>query len=385
MQKTKYLYDENPYETKFESVVLSCEKTEAGYETVLRETQFFPEQGGQTPDRGWLSGEKVTDVKIRDGVIYHVTEKPMIVGETVSGEVDWERRFGNMQQHTGEHIFSGIVYRTYGYQNVGFHLSDAVVTMDFDGALSREQAAEVERWANEVIYQNLPIEVSFPSDEELAKLDYRSKKEIEGDIRIVTIPKVDICACCAPHVRQTGEIGILKVMSVQSYKGGVRISILCGKRALMAFREKSLLLSELTETLSAGQDELIHHVKRLLEENKNLRYELEREKENALLEKIKKIPKEQENVILFAPASDSRVMRNAVNHLTLCHDGYCGIFSGDDDNGYRFILGSKNKDCNEATKLLREELAAKGGGNAKMIQGSICAKASEITAALSSL
>lgn len=215
MQPTRCLYDEKPYEVEFEAQVLSCEKGEKGYQVILDQTQFFPEQGGQTPDQGSLHLKKpkteennvrVLDVQITDGIIIHTTDAPLEEESRVVGSVDWDYRFSNMQQHTGEHIFSGLVHEKYGYNNVGFHLSDSVVTMDFDGTLDKTQVKELERKANQVIYANLPVEVSYPTKEELAALEYRSKKELEGQVRIVTIPGVDVCACCAPHVRDRKSV-----------------------------------------------------------------------------------------------------------------------------------------------------------------------------------
>lgn len=244
---TKKLYDLDAYATEFDATVISCEKAEengaAVYYVVLDQTLFFPEEGGQSPDKGTLGECNVMDVQIKGDVITHTLDAPLKPGAAVHGILNWSHRFYNMQQHSGEHIFSGIVHKKFGYDNVGFHLSDAIVTMDFNGILTEQDAAEVEYEVNEVIVKNLPVQVTFPSREELAVLDYRSKIEIEGQVRIVTIPGVDVCACCAPHVRQTGEIGMLKVMSVQNHRGGVRISMLCGFRALEAFRQKDQIVT----------------------------------------------------------------------------------------------------------------------------------------------
>ena len=268
MEKTKCLYDKFPYETEFDANVLAVKalkEAQDRYEVILDQTLFFPEQGGQTPDQGWLSvGHglrpatkcEVLDVQIRDGVIVHVIEQKLEPGDQVHGQIDWDYRFSNMQQHTGEHIFSGIVHSTFGYENVGFHLSDSVVTMDFDGVLSPEDVTAIETRVNQVIADDLVLEIAFPTPQMLESMEYRSKKELEGQVRIVTIPGVDVCACCAPHVRRTGEVGGLKVMHVQNYKGGVRISILCGFRALDAFRQKTKTVDEMMGLLSSSEEEL---------------------------------------------------------------------------------------------------------------------------------
>ena len=266
MTETIKLYDRDAYATEFEADIISCEPNKADdkrFDIILNQTLFFPEEGGQSPDMGILGGYRVVDVQIKNGVITHTvdisagdccimgkeevqTEKKadgkiigmecasekaeLAAGVHVQGKIDWQHRFYNMQQHSGEHIFSGIVHRRFGFENVGFHLSDSVVTMDFSGVISPEDIAEVEHEVNVAISKNIPIEVTYPSRDELAQLEYRSKIEIEGQVRIVTVPGYDVCACCAPHVKRTGEIGMLKVMNYQNYKGGVRISILCGFR-----------------------------------------------------------------------------------------------------------------------------------------------------------
>ena len=289
METTKKLYDLDAYGTEFEAKVLTCEevkkKDTTGYAVTLDQTLFFPEEGGQSPDQGTINGISVLDVQIKKDVIIHTLAAPVEVGSTVKGKIDWKHRFYNMQQHSGEHIFSGLVHSRFGYENVGFHLSDQTVTMDFNGVLSEADVAEVEYAVNEAIIKNIPIEVTFPTKEELETLDYRSKIEIEGQVRIVTIPGYDVCACCAPHVKRTGEIGMLKVLNVQSYKGGVRISILCGFRALLEFRKKAEVLSELSAKLSANQEGLGEAVDKLKNTNQAMKAKLAAANEKMMQQK----------------------------------------------------------------------------------------------------
>ena len=364
---TEKLYDQDAYAVEFDAKVISCEayqeKKESGYHVILDRTLFFPEEGGQSPDKGTIDGIEVTDVQIKKDVITHSLKEPLAVGETVHGIIDWTHRFNNMQQHSGEHIFSGIVHSRFGYDNVGFHLSDNIVTMDFNGVLTADEVREVETAANEVIVKNLPVEITYPSKEELKTLDYRSKIEIEGQVRIVTIPGVDVCACCAPHVKKTGEIGMLNVQSLSNYKGGVRISILSGFRALEEERKKSQVISSISGTLSANQD---------------LKYKLAQAKQKLVEQKMKEIPADQENVLLFETDLDTPVMRNAINGLVETHAGICGIFVEKEEGGYNFIIGSKTKDCREIATLLREKTGARGGGSAAMIQGSVSAEEKDL-------
>ncbi len=377
MKKTIRLYDEDAYKTVFKAQVLACEEVEKKdgkvYQVWLDQTLFFPEEGGQSPDMGTIDGVEVLDVQIKDEVITHTLAAPLTVGATVKGIVDWQHRFYNMQQHSGEHIFSGIVHKRFGYDNVGFHLSDSIVTMDFNGVISAEAIAEIETAVNQAIIENIPVEVSFPTKEELKTLEYRSKIEIEGQVRIVTIPGYDVCACCAPHVRRTGEIGMLKVMNVQSYKGGVRVSILCGFRALEAFRQKEDIITELMAQFSTNQEVIVENVVKLKNANQTMKNRLAAAKQELMEYKVSAIPEDATNAILFEPDLETPVVRNVVNGLVEKYEGISAVFVGDDENGYQFIVGSKNRDCREIAAALREKLSARGGGSDKMIQGSVAA------------
>ncbi len=377
MAETKKLYDQDAYRTEFDAVVESCTAVEKDnttvYQVVLDQTLFFPEEGGQSPDQGYIENIEVMDVQIKDNCITHTLKAPLQKGQKIHGIISWQHRFNNMQQHSGEHIYSGLVHQQYGYDNVGFHLSNQIVTLDFNGVLTPEQAAEIEMKANEVIIQNRPISVTFPTKEELAVMEYRSKIEIEGQVRIVSIPGVDVCACCAPHVRTTGEIGMLKIMNLMNYKGGVRISILCGFRALEDYRERIKVISQLTQALSSNQENLLDAVNRIKDETLSMKQELNATKREYVESKISQIPKGEENVILFENNLDAPTMRNGVNQLITEHPGICGIFSGTDSEGYKFILASNGKDIRLVMEVLKEILNARGGGSATMVQGSVTA------------
>lgn len=389
LSKTIRLYDADAYQTEFEAAVLACEEVEKKdgrvYQVWLDQTLFFPEEGGQSPDMGTIDGVEVLDVQIKNEVITHTLAAPLTVGATVKGVVDWKHRFYNMQQHSGEHIFSGIVHNRFGYDNVGFHLSDSIVTMDFNGVITPEEITEIEEKVNQAIIENIPVEVTYPSKEELKELDYRSKIEIEGQVRIVTIPGYDVCACCAPHVRRTGEIGSLKVMNVQSYKGGVRVSILCGFRALDAFRQKADIITELMAEFSTSQDAILDNVKKLKGANQTMKNQLAAAKQELMEYKVSAIPEDSENAILFEADLETPVVRGVVNGLVEKFAGISAVFVGNDENGYQFIVGSKNKDCRQIAATLREKLSARGGGSDKMIQGSVAATQLQIEELLATL
>ena len=376
------LYDRDAYATEFEAIVISCEEIEVVnscgdkgmiYSVVLDQTMFFPEEGGQTPDKGILGEADVFDVQIKGDVITHFVAEPLKAGAMVKGRIDWKHRFFNMQQHSGEHLFSGLAYRKHGLKNVGFHLSNQIVTMDFDKAISEEQLREMEWEINEAIVANVEIKTGYPSKEELAQLEYRSKKEIDGAVRIVEIPGYDICACCAPHVHRTGEIGMFKIQSVQNYKGGMRISFLCGFRALEEYRRKAEIITEVSGLLTTNQENIAEHVSKLKTQVQSLKTKLLHVKQTMMESKIREIPAEQKDVILFEQDLDTPVMRNVVNKLMENHDGVCGIFVGTDEEGYNFIIGSKTVDCRDLAKELKEKFDARGGGKPQMIQGSLTA------------
>lgn len=393
MTETIKLYDRDAYATEFEADIISCEPNKADdkqFDIILNQTLFFPEEGGQSPDMGILGGYRVVDVQIKKGVITHTVDTSagdccevekkaeLAAGVHVQGKIDWQHRFYNMQQHSGEHIFSGIVHRRFGFENVGFHLSDSVVTMDFSGVISPEDIAEVEHEVNVAISKNIPIEVTYPSRDELAQLEYRSKIEIEGQVRIVTVPGYDVCACCAPHVKRTGEIGMLKVMNYQNYKGGVRVSILCGFRALEAFRQKCDIISELMGIFTTNQEAIVDNVTKLKAVNQSLKSELGTAKSALLDYKVAELPTDTDNAVLFECGIDTNTARNCVNALVEKYSGFSAFFMGNDEEGYSFIIGSKNADCNTVAAALRNKLGARGGGKPVMVQGSVKAAKSEI-------
>lgn len=375
---TKKLYDIDAYATSFEARVESCEKTGQGYMVILDQTLFFPEEGGQTPDKGKINGIEVLDVQIKGDVITHFLGEVMEVGATVKGEIDWEHRFSNMQQHSGEHIFSGTAYKKYGYRNVGFHLSDQIVTMDFDHPFTEEQLNEMEWVVNEAIVANVEVITGYPSKEELSQMEYRSKIDFDEGVRIVEIKGYDVCACCAPHVHRTGEIGIFKIQSAQNYKGGMRISFLCGFRALEEYRNKSKVITELTGILTTNQEQLAENVLKLKNQTQSLKSQLVNTKQTIMESKIAEISSDEKNVLIFETDLDTPVMRNVVNKLVEKHEGICGVFVGNDTDGYNFIIGSKTADCREVAVRLKENLGARGGGSAQMVQGSVGAKAEDI-------
>lgn len=385
-ETTERLFDQDSYLIEFQATVLSCEKEgEDCWQAVLDRTAFFPEGGGQSGDCGVLGTIEVTGTIEKDGIIYHQMKGPLTVGETIDGKIDFSTRFDKMQQHTGEHIVSGIVNSLYGYHNVGFHLGEEVTTFDFDGELSKEQILDLESRVNEVVFANVPVVVSYPEREELSVLEYRSKIQIEGQVRLVEIEGVDVCACCAPHVKRTGEVGMIKIISCERHRGGCRLEILCGKRALMDYQRKQELCGKISAALSAKPEQIDEAVERLKEQNQQLREQLNQVQTKYLQEKLQGITKETTCVCIFEEHLDSIAVRNFVNAAMEKCDGICGAFLGNDEKGYHYILGSSSQDVRAAAKKLNEIFSGKGGGKPQMVQGSLMGQEAEIRKMLESI
>lgn len=386
MKDTIRLYDTDPYGRTFESTVLRAwvpedtlcpDKETLPMKVILESTLFFPEEGGQTPDRGTLNRCPVTDVRIENGVITHtVAVKEGLAGEFAEGAVlrgciDWEERFSNMQNHSGEHIISGLLHRTYGFNNIGFRLSPNTVTLDFDGQLEPDRIYALEAAANEVVWQDLPILAEYPDPGRLSSMEYRSKIELEKDVRIVTIPGVDACACCAPHVKRTGEIGMIRIMKIQRFNGGTRLTIICGRRALQLTRTLQGALEEVSRLTSRPQEEIGEGVRILQEENAALRFRIgELEREIRAL-KLDRLSGDQKNVFLSEKDMRDTAQRELVNSLCRERGGMCGVFVGSDESGYKFIIGGGKEDARQAAAALREAFGARGGGKREMVQGAV--------------
>lgn len=379
---TQKLYDTDSYLSEFTCKVISLYSDEQYIYIETDRTAFFPEGGGQTSDIGTLGGINVENVQIIDGKILHYVENSDENAEKLKnstlleGKIDMKKRFSDMQQHTGEHIFSGIVHSLYGYNNVGFHLGKEMVTLDFDGVLEEGDICKVENLVNKAIWDNLEIQVFFPTKQELSSLSYRSKIEIEGQVRIVEIPGIDVCACCAPHVKRTGEIGIVRVVAFERYKGGTRVSILCGERALLDIRHKTgqnKLVSNLT---ASKQDETAAAVERLKNENEKLKYDivgLTRELLSLKAEAIE--PKEK--IIVFDEKLTGKLLQDFAISLMDKAGKFAACFCG--ENGtYRYCIVSRSENLQPLAKQLNSAFSGRGGGKPEIIQGSLQGSQSEI-------
>ena len=376
---TEKLYYLDSHLFAFEATVLAAHKEKRGWEIVLDRTAFFPEGGGQPADTGTIGEARVLDVHEREGEIWHLCDRELASG-TYACAVDREKRLRRMQNHSGEHIFSGLTHRKYGAENVGFHMAEDCMTIDFDKELSFEQLSEIEYAANEAVRANIPVRSFYPSPEELKTLEYRSKKELEGAVRIVEIAGIDRCACCAPHVYATGEIGAIKLLTAERHRGGVRLTLVCGMDALDDYRRKQDSAAAISALLSAKRDEIAPAVERVLEGEAKLKERASILGMRYAALRAETVAPTEGHICLFDEALSEAAGRELVNRLTEKTAGAAALFLPDGDGAWRYIIGSRRVDLRSAAKTINAGIAGRGGGRPEMIQGSASATAEEIEA-----
>lgn len=379
MYETKKLYYEDVYKKEFTAKVLECRESKKGYEIIINQTAFYPEGGGQPSDTGILGGINVKEVHEKDGELIHYTDGPLEVGMDVIGKINWGRRFDFMQQHSGEHIVSGLVHEAFGYDNVGFHMGSDVITIDFSGMLDEEQMAEIEAKANQIIWENQEVEIFYPTEEELKNLDYRSKKELSGWVRIVRFPGADTCACCGTHVTRTGEIGMVKLLSVVKFREGVRMEMLSGKRVLDYLNMVNEQNRQISVKLSAKMDKTASAVARLQDENFALKGRVHALEEEFIVGEAAKW-KEKENVLLFQEGMEAGSVQKLTDAILQVCKGRCAVFSRNADGSYKYAMGEKDGDLRQFTKEMNAVLNGRGGGKPFFVQGSVQASEKEIRA-----
>lgn len=370
------LYENDSYIKEFSATVISCEEKDGAFLVVLDKTAFFPEGGGQDADKGVINGIEVLDVQIKDDIIYHKLEKSLEIGATVECEIDWDTRFSRMQNHTGEHIVSGVIHRTFGYNNVGFHMNDTLVTFDVDGPLNDEQIKEVELKANQAIYGNKSIKAIYPTAEELPDYDYRSKLDITEGVRLIEIEDTDLCACCAPHVARTGEVGIIKIISYIPYKKGTRIEMLCGALALSDYINVHNANKQIMNMLSAKRFETPVAVERIQVELSSVRAENKKLSGELAMLKMEKHIKDNKACVFIDGASYDE-LRNCSNTLIEKYE-YCYLFSNTDGNNYIYVVSSKENSVRDLVQNLNKTFNGKGGGRDTYAQGKIVATKEEV-------
>ncbi len=376
---TEKLYYLDSHLFRFEAVVTSCEETGGGFAVTLDRSAFFPEGGGQPADTGTIGDARVLDVHEKEGRILHRVDRPLSVGERFSCAVDAEQRLRRMQNHSGEHILSGLIYREHGFDNVGFHMGAECMTMDYSGELSWEQLMAVEQLANETVRADLPLKIWFPEGEELAALFYRSKLDLTENVRIVEIPGVDRCACCAPHVTRTGEVGLVKILSAERHRGGVRITALCGMDALEEARRRQESVTAISNLLSVKRDQVVPAVERQLENQARQKERIGRLGMELARLRAESMEPTEGNLAVFDSVLDEPALRELVNLLTeKC--AVAAAFSGSDAEGWRYIIGSRSVDLRANARAVNAGIRGRGGGSPEMIQGRAGADAESIRA-----
>lgn len=375
---TEKLYYQDAHQAQFQATVLSCRPGKHGYDVVLDRTCFYPEGGGQPGDTGVLSGVRVTDTHEADGEIVHYCEAPLSEGQTVEGTIDYERRFEFMQLHTGEHILSGVIHRRFGYENVGFHMGADFVTIDLSGMLTPEQVQSVEAEANEWIWKNVPVEVSYPDPEALKTIPYRSKKELTGAVRITAFPGADMCACCGTHVLRSGQVGLVKFIGWQKFRDGVRLELLCGRRAadyLSACWEQA---RQTGQALSVKPEASFAAVTRLQGELLSAKERAAALEEQSFAHTAAEYAGKGDTLLITAPLEGDGVRRlcDAVAQTCL---GRCAVFAGT-DGAYRYAVIHAGQDIRPLVKDMNDALHGRGGGRDGFAQGSAACTAAEIQA-----
>lgn len=376
------LFYQDSHRKTFTATVTACSPGKHGFDVVLDRTAFYPEGGGQPGDRGTLGGVTVTDTHEKEGEIIHYCQAPLEVGSSVEGVIDWDWRFHLMQQHSGEHILSGFLHEALGYDNVGFHMGADMITIDFSGILTEQQLLEVEQEVNARIWQDSHVKCWYPSPEELQSIPYRSKKELTGQVRIVEFPGADICACCGTHVKRTGEIGLVKLLSMEKFHSGVRVEMLSGRRAYEYLTEIQQQNRKISQLLSAKVLETAKAVESMAEELENKKLALFQMENAQFAAKAEELRDKGDVFIKMDSLAPDGVRRAAIAIQETC-GGRAAVFSGSDETGYKYAVGLPGGDLRDWVKEFNAALGGRGGGKPGFVQGSVAAKWDEIVAFMS--
>ena len=376
--ETVRLYYQDAHLREFSAHVVSCEPEKDHWAVVLDQTAFYPEGGGQPGDTGTLDSVRVLDTHARGEEIVHDCDAPLPIGNAVQGTIDWARRFDYMQQHSGEHIVSGIIHRRFGYENVGFHMGADMVTIDFSGMLTMDDVREIEREANEAVWANLPIVVSWVDGEEKANAVYRSKKPIDGVLRLVSIPAIDVCACCGTHVSMTGEIGLVKIFTCQKFHDGVRLEMLCGRKAYSYVNSILEQNKRISGLLSAKPQQTAQAAERMLDELAQVKYRAGALELRLIAQAAEALAGKGDSLLFMELSADGlRQMADAGMHAC---GGVCAVFTGSDEAGWRYAIGHAGGDLRAFSKRMNDALRGRGGGKPEFVQGSVQASRAEIEA-----
>ena len=376
--RTEKLYESDGLLTKFDAVILDCIPDGDRFLIELDQTAFFPEGGGQAADTGVIGGARISHAFIKDGRIYHDSDKPFAVGESVSCEIDLIPRRKRMQNHGAEHIISGLIHSLYGINNAGFHMSEGEITVDTAAPLSDEMVAEVERRANQAVWEDRAIECFYPSPEELIALPYRSKTEIDGDLRIVRINGIDTCACCAPHFRSTSPIGLIKIKGFIKYKRGSRLTVAAGEDAFENYLTVYDQAREVARLYSAVPEEILSAVKQREDFILEKLAEIRALKERILRLRLESILPTRDNICVFEENCDATLLKKLANEGVALTDGLFCAFSENSDGTYSYVIVTKEGELSSLAASIRESLGGRGGGRGTMISGFVTASREKI-------
>ena len=380
---TEKLYYNDPFCKTFTATVRACVQEKDAWAVTLDRTAFYPEGGGQPADHGTLGGVHVADTRERDGEVVHLCNGPLAVGEAVEGAIDWARRFDFMQQHSGEHIVSGILCAAFHCDNVGFHIGHDLVTIDFNAGLTAEDVLDIERRANQYIWEDHALSVAYPSPEELEKLDYRSKKALAGQVRIVSWPGADCCACCGTHVLRSGQVGLVKLLSCQKFREGVRIEMAAGGRALDRFNVIAGQNTRVSQLLSAKPDATAAAVERLQAELYALRGRVAALEERDFA-RLARQYQGAGDVLLVEPAMSPESLRKLCGAVQNAAGGRCAVFAGG-EGAFQYAVSAPEGDLRPLAKSINAALNGRGGGKPNFVQGSVQAEEGEIARFFSAL
>ena len=372
---TLKLFENDSYIKGFTATVTSVEETDGKYFITLDKTAFFPEGGGQAPDKGSINGVEVLDVQEKGDEVIHTTAEAVSEGAVVDCKIDWALRFSRMQNHCAEHILSGVIHKIFGYNNVGFHMNDSLVTFDVDGPLTAGDIEKVEKEANRAVFENAEIKVSYPTAEEFAKIDCRSKIELIDGVRLITVEGFDTCACCAPHPMRAGEIGLIKIVNFCAFKGGTRIEMVAGALALADYSYLHTAAKTIMKQLSAKREEVAEAVQKLGDDLGAAKAEIKSLSEKLAAASLK--TETTEKVLLgFTAEADFNALRNLANER-LVEAEFVTLFSDNKDGSFNYLIASEKGDTRDIVKALNTAFSGKGGGKPNCAQGKIFANTTD--------
>lgn len=375
--------------TTFEATVTRvCQLADGRHGVTLSQTAFYPTSGGQPHDTGWLNDVRVSDVVVEDGEVLHIVEDGLQVGLSVEGKVDWERRFDHMQQHCGQHILSAAFEHLYGWHTVGFHLSDASVTVDIETRVDMDELGDallsVEALANRIVFEDRAITARFVTTEELASIPLWKAPKVTENIRIVTIEDFDYNACGGTHPLRTGQVGLVKITRVENARSGVRVSFLCGGRALQDYHTRVRALQEATRLLSTSVEEVPGAIRQLQLDFTDAKRTIDSQRESLTEIRARGIvdwwrdsnPADKHLICIEDTVSDAEALKQLAQALQRQFeenqlDATAWVLGEVGDRIHVFARASQTHDVNQSLKQLLTAWNGKGGGNARAAQGSL--------------